>query len=238
LEVLGIEWRKTPSALTGGTRITYTGARRTWTAPKLDATVPGATAKRPRAYWVPAAWGDVIERLELQGVRLERQASARSLEVEMYRIQDPKLASEPFEGRVAVSARFAVERRRETYAPGTARVPLDQPLGDLAMLLLEPASPDSFFAWGFFHEILRNPEYVEAYVMEPMAERMLAEDPALRAEFERELREDAAFGGPAGAKATDREPFVPRASARLQWFYERTPYFDERALLYPVGREP
>jgi hypothetical protein len=238
LEVLGIEWRKAPSALTGGLRVEYTGQRKTWTAPKLDATVPGASAKRPRAYWVPAAWGDVIERLELQGVRLERQASARSLEVEMYRIQDPKLASEPFEGRVAVSARFAVERRRETYAPGTARVPLDQPLGDLAMLLLEPASPDSFFAWGFFHEILRNPEYVEAYVMEPMAERMLAEDPALRAEFERELREDAAFGGPAGAKATDREPFVPRASARLQWFYERTPYFDERALLYPVGREP
>ena len=25
--------------------------------------------------------------------------------------------------------------------------------------------------------------------------------------------------------------------ARLQWFYERTPWYDERARLYPVGRE-
>ena len=25
--------------------------------------------------------------------------------------------------------------------------------------------------------------------------------------------------------------------ARLRWFYERSPYFDPRYLIYPVGRE-
>ena len=107
----------------------------------------------------------------------------------------PKLASQPFEGRVTVAARFEVERRRETFAPGSVRVPTDQPLGDLVMLLLEPAAPDSFFSWGFFHEVLQPTEYVEAYVMEPMAERMLAEDPALKEAFEKKLREDPAFAG-------------------------------------------
>jgi hypothetical protein len=91
------------------------------------------------------------------------------------------------------------------------------------MLLLEPASPDSYFAWGFFHEVLQPTEYVEAYVMEPMAERMLAEDPELRGSFEKKLAADRAF----------RES----PSARLKWFYERTPFLDDRALLYPVGRE-
>ena len=49
------------------------------------------------------------------------------------------------------------ERRRERFAPGSARVPTDQPLGDLAVLLLEPASPDSFFQWGFFPECCSRP---------------------------------------------------------------------------------
>jgi len=91
------------------------------------------------------------------------------------------------------------------------------------MLLLEPASPDSFFRWGFFLETLQQTEYAEAYVMEPMAERMLAADPSLRAEFERRLKED-----PKLAQSPE---------LRLAWFYRRTPFFDERWRLYPVARE-
>ena len=52
---------------------------------------------------------------------------------------------------------------------------------------------------------------------------MLASDPALKTEFEAKLAADPKF-------AADRD-------ARLGWFYERTPYYDERFLLYPVGRE-
>jgi hypothetical protein len=237
LEILGVEWRQVPSKVSGGTRIEYTGKPRTIALPKFDQTVARAKARRPAAYWVPPAWSDVVERLELQGVRVERQGAPREVEVEMYRIREPKLAAEAFEGRVGVSARFDAEKRRETYAAGAVRVSTDQPLGDLAMLLLEPASPDSFFAWGFFHEVLRNPEYVEAYVLEPMAEKMLAEDPELRAEFERKLRTDPSFAGSKAAKPSDHEAFFQAVTARLQWFYEKTPYYDDRTLLYPVARE-
>jgi hypothetical protein len=236
VEIAGVEWRKRPSALSGGTRIEYTGKPQTVSLPRFDQTVAAARVRRPRAYWVPAAWGDVIARLELQGLRVERPDAPRAVDVEMYRVREPKLASQVFEGRVRVSARFEPERRRETFPPGSVRVPTDQDLGDLAVLLLEPASPDSYFAWGFFHEVLQPTEYVEPYVMEPMAERMLAGDPALRADFEKWSAE----GSPA-APESPREPdeaFHPEPSRRLQWFYERTPYFDPRALLYPVAREP
>ena len=116
-----------------------------------------------------------------------------------------------------------LENHREKFAAGSARVPMDQPLGDLAMLLLEPQSPDSFFQWGFFLETLQCTEYVEGYVLEPLAQRMLDADPALRAEFEHKVLADSVFAA---------DP-----PARLRWFYERAPYFDARCQLYPVARE-
>jgi hypothetical protein len=89
--------------------------------------------------------------------------------------------------------------------------------------MLEPESPDSLLAWNFYPEILMRTEYMEGYVIAPLAERMLATDPALRAQFKAKLAADPKF-------AADPD-------ARLGWFYERTPYYDERFLLYPVGRE-
>ena len=46
-----------------------------------------------------------------------------------------------------------------------------QALGTLLMTLLEPASNDSYFSWGFFHSIFQRTEYIEAYVMEPLAKK-------------------------------------------------------------------
>ena len=131
---------------------------------------------------------------------------------------------EPNEGRARVRGTPRPEPWTERFPAGSARVPTDQPLGDLAMLLLEPASPESFFQWGFFLSVLGNPEYVEPYVMEPMASRMLADDPELAQAFFDTLA------------AAPRE-FTGNPRARLQWFYRRTPFFDPRWRIYPVARE-
>jgi hypothetical protein len=102
-------------------------------------------------------------------------------------------------------------------------VDTDQPLGDLAVVMLEPQSRDSLLAWGFFNEILQRTEYIEGYVVAPMAEKMLADDPKLKAEFEAKLKAD--------------ERFAKDQAARLQWFYERSQFYDEHYLLYPIGLE-
>jgi hypothetical protein len=65
---------------------------------------------------------------------------------------------------------------------------------------------------------------MEAYAIAPMAEKMLADDPKLKTEFEKKLKDDTAFAA---------SPL-----RRLQFFYERSPFYDDRYLLYPVGREP
>ncbi|WP_414644517.1 M14 family metallopeptidase [Brevundimonas sp.] len=185
---------------------------------------PTLTLRRPTAYWVPAHRSDIIERLGLHGIRMEPIEQPRTASVEMLRLQDPKLAPRANEGRVAVTiSGVTAERRDWTWAPGSVRVPTDQPLGDIVVLLLEPQSSESFFAWGLFPEVLSRVEYIEGYAIAPLAERMLAADPALRAEFEAKLAADPAF-------AADGD-------ARLAWFYERTPFYDDRYRLYPVARE-
>ena len=141
----------------------------------------------------------------------------------MYRLAEPKFATQQFEGHVRVTADATSEKRREPFPAASLRIPTDQDLGTLAVLLLEPSSPDSLFQWGFFNSILSPTEYFESYIMEPMAERMLAEDPKLAEEFRKKLASDAEFRG--------------SSRARLQWLYQRTPFYDERARLYPVGRE-
>ncbi len=219
----GIEFRLERSAVSGGLRQVWTGTPAEWQIPLVESSQPLLKASRPAAYWLPPAWGDVIERLRLHGLAVETIDEATEVEVEMYRLVDPLLDSMPFEGHPRVSATPVAERRRVTFPAGSVRVPTDQPLGTLAVLLLEPASPDSFFQWGFFLEVLQRTEYFENYVMEPLAELMLRESPELAAEFEAKLLDDPDFAG---------DP-----SARLLWFYERTPFSDVRYQLYPVGRE-
>jgi murein tripeptide amidase MpaA len=223
IDFAGIAYRLIPSPISGQIHVEWTGRPITMRMPIIASAKLAASVPRPKAYWIPAAWHDVIDRLAIHGIRFERIAQARSVNVEMYRMSAVKFGAEPYEGRVMVTATAAAEKCREVFAEGSVRVPTDQPLGDLAMLLLEPASPDSFFQWGFFNSTLQRTEYVEEYIMEPMAAKMMAEDPALAKEFEQKLINDAAF------RLNPEE--------RLQWFYRKTPFYDERAMLYPVGRE-
>jgi len=90
------------------------------------------------------------------------------------------------------------------------------------MHLLEPDAPDSFVAWGFFNPIFEQKEGGEDYVLEKLARDMLAKDENLRKEFEQRLLDDPQFA------ASARE--------RLRFFYMRSPYWDRRMNLYPVGR--
>jgi len=185
---------------------------------------PTLNLKRPVAYWIPSYRADLIERLRLHGVAMERVGRPRTVSVEMLRLLDPKLATRANEGHVPITvSQVTSERRDWSFPAGSVRVPVDQPLGDLVMLLLEPQSSESFFAWGMVPEVLSRVEYIEAYAIAPLAEKMLAADPALKAAFEAQLAADPKFAA---------DP-----AARLAWFYRRTPFYDDRHLLYPIGRE-
>jgi murein tripeptide amidase MpaA len=184
---------------------------------------PDVVATLPAAWWVPATKREVIELLRLHGIHSSTITQPQTLTLDMVRLKEPKLNAAN-EGHIPLSAAAYLHApRTETYPAGSVRVPSDQPLGLLAAAILEAESPDSLLAWNFFPEILQRTEYIEGYVIAPLADRMLAGDPKLKAEFEAKLAADPSF-------AADGE-------ARLAWFYQRTPYYDDRFLLYPVGRE-
>jgi hypothetical protein len=58
--------------------------------------------------------------------------------------------------------------------------------------------------------------------MDPIAKKLLEDSPALQKEFEEKKAADKAFAN--------------NPNAILTWFYSKTKYYDERYLLYPVGR--
>ncbi|WP_420139800.1 M14 family metallopeptidase [Sphingomonas sp.] len=212
------------SDVSGGYEVRWLGQP----APAVDIPLFGSQADKtvdlPAAYWVSAVDVAVIDRLRRHGIRMETLDQPRTVSVDMIRISDPKLATMPVENRVPVTAgAFQHERHEETYPAGSVRVPTDQPLGRLAAELLEPETEESFFSWGFFPAMLERTEYIEGYVVEPMGAAMLARSPALKAEFDQKVKSDPAF-----AASPD---------ARLTWLYAHTRYYDQRYLLYPVGRE-
>jgi murein tripeptide amidase MpaA len=223
VKFLGVGYKRTESPISGGPKLEWLGNPIAMEIPGQPAVVPRAKVMKPVAYWIPRQWNDVIERLRAHGIPLETIHEPKELVVEMYRVHGSKISNEPFEGHVNVIGTPVAERRVEKFPAGSVRVPVSAPFGDLVCALLEPASEDSFFSWGFFLEIIQTTEYAEAYVMEPMAEKMLAEDSALAREFEGKLQSD--------------DHFRNNPKERLQWFYQRTPFYDDRAGLYPVARE-
>lgn len=221
----GIQYEMYDSPASGRQEVRWLGVAdpELWQMP-FYASHSTLTLDRPKAYWVPATRQDVIDRLRAHGVEMQAVDQPTTVSVDMLRLVDPQLARRANEGHVQASVeRVQVEHRDWTFPPGSVRVSTDQPLGDLIVLMLEPQSSESLFAWGFFPEIFSRVEYIESYAIAPLAERMMAADPALKAEFEAKLASDPAF-------ADDTQ-------ARLQWFYQRTPFYDDRYLLYPIARE-
>jgi len=215
----------------GGAVVRWDGKPLTLTVPEVFIDKPEVTVETPAAYVIPPAWRDVAERIALHGVEIEMLEKPLSTTAEIYRLPGAGIAKpsgwtpNPFEGHVRIDPGVPVKELVETTFPrGSYRIGTDQPLGELAVLMLEPQAPDSFLQWGFFLEIFTRTEYAEAYVMEPLARKMLDGDAALKARFEEKLADDAAFAG--------------SQEQRLMWFYEQTPYYDARYLVYPVARIP
>jgi hypothetical protein len=213
------------SPVTGQPVVRWTGAKEAVEIPLFKMNLPAGRVRRPAGYYIPAAWTPIVEAIERQGIEVRRLEKAQEIEVERYRLPDAALDAEtsPFEGRTLFNAgEPVVERVTVHLGPGSHHVSTDQPLGTLAVVLLEPQAPDSMFRWGYFSEILQRTEYFEAYVMEPLAQSLLDADADLRAAFEAKLEADEAF-------AAD-------ARARLRWFYEKTPFHDREYRVYPVYR--
>jgi hypothetical protein len=221
IDFLGVAYDVIESDLTGGKWHRYGGRPVTWRIPYFHAQVPKTAVRLPEAYVIPPEWTEVIDRLWLHGVRLARTSRERTIEVDSYRFEDARWRNDPYEGRHPVTLRAEPIRERRVIPSGSVVVDMNQPAARVAAHILEPAGPDSYVYWGFFDAVFEVKEYVESYVIEAMAREMLA-DSALARAFAEQQRTDPEFAADTGAIR--------------RWFHRRTPYWDDRVGVYPVGR--
>lgn len=217
----GVAYRRELSEISGAMRVIYGSEPLDLQVEIPDGIEPDIVIEKPLAYIVPPQWTEAIEVLELHGLRLRRLTAPATLEVDSYRLTEPRWQAAPFEGRhpLAVKAE-RIRGQRRAYPAGSVVVPMDQASSAVAAHLLEPQGLDSFVAWGFFDSIFEQKEYAEAYVMEKLSREMLAKDPNLRAEFERALADPN---------------FAASPVRRLDFFFRRSPWWDDRIGQYPVG---
>ncbi|MFT4855942.1 MAG: hypothetical protein ACI9UV_001182 [Algoriphagus sp.] len=224
MQFLGVASSKVTSEITGAEYVKWEGQAITQVVSSLLMDVPELSVSVPKAYWVPAEWSNLIEKMKQHGIELETLTEAKELKLEFSVVDNYKMGTQPYEGMSRVQS-FEQEKvyRTVTLNPGSVRVKTDQTLGELAVILMEPESVDSFFQWGYFNAIFTQTEYIETYIMEPLIAKMLAEDSDLKKRFDEKKLDDLDF-----AKS-------PRAI--YQWFYAQTPYYDQNWKVIPIGRE-
>ena len=106
-----------------------------------------------------------------------------TINVTNYRIEEFETKGNR-EGRTVSSGVPVKEICTRTYRKNDVFIRTDQPLGTIAVALLEPTGESSFFYWGFFNSKMATHEYPENYIMIPIAERMLNESAEIRTEWE------------------------------------------------------
>ncbi len=221
----GYAYTRTPSPISGALMTRYDERTpQVWHVPLRDDVRPSVVVDAPRGgYVVPAAHAAWVgEKLRVQGIAFAVLGDQGTARVQTFRADAADFSAQSVEGHQRLSVQGQWRDDSRAIGAGALFVPIAQPQARLVMAMLEPQAPDSLLQWGEFNNAFERKEYMEAYVAEEVAEKMLADDPALKAEFERRVREDAAF-------AAD-----PRA--RLDFFYRRHPSWDERYRLYPVMR--
>jgi hypothetical protein len=135
-----------------------TGARNPVKVAQYISFAASESTVAPRAYFVPAA-RYAQDRLEAHGIAFTRLEEALTIKGEQFRIESTAVAEREYEGHRARTINGKWEPADLNVPAGTLVISLDQPLGRLALILLEPRSEDSLAAWGLMEDALgQNPQ--------------------------------------------------------------------------------
>ena len=212
------------SAVTGLPRLYYDHAKPFEKQVRFyDYFVSDAAVTVPAAYLIPQGWHDVIDLLQLNGVRMRRLTRDSTVDVEVYHIADYKSAARAYEKHHKNTAiKVTADRTSIHLLKGDYFIPTDQPSRRFLVEMLEPTGEDSYFAWNFFDAILQQKEGYSAYRWEDVAEQWLKEHPDVTAA--------------AGGKEKDRFGVCAKRAQQLNFVYRHSPYYEPAHMRYPVYR--
>jgi hypothetical protein len=114
------------------------------------------STRAPRAYLVPSALRLVSDRLEAHGVSFYALKEAVTLPVEQFRIETSTTAEREYQGHNARTLTGKWETTEQNVPAGTLVVPVEQPLGRLIVVLLEPRCDDSLATWNLMDDVFEK----------------------------------------------------------------------------------
>jgi hypothetical protein len=219
----GYEYHWDSSQVSGTQKLVYTNTKKDFEVKYFNDVVVTDSIKVAKGYYIPPEYSFLADKLRIHGLKSTLiEDELKDVEVTRYKFKDVKFAVGPYEGRQSVAFNYDTYAEKVSIPKGSFLFLTDQTTARVLTHLLEPKSSDSFVRWGFMNEIFEQKEYYEDYVMERLAEEMLENDPGLKKEFEDKLKTDEAFKN--------------SSKARLDFFYERSPYPDKQLNVYPILR--
>jgi hypothetical protein len=114
------------------------------------------TESVPAAYLVPAQLVNVLNVLDDHGVEWTALAADETMAVERFTIDSMQVTEREYQGHNQRTLFGGYEEVEVEIPAGTALVSVQQPLGRLAFLLLEPRSDDGLVNWNFFDRALEQ----------------------------------------------------------------------------------
>ncbi len=179
----------------------------------------------PRAYIVPQGWWQVVERLKLNGIKMEPLPRDTIIKAEVYHIDDYKTTATAYEGHYLHRETKVTKTTENVHLrKGDFLVTTFQDGARYLIETLEPEAVDSFFNWNFFDTVLQQKEGFSPYVFEDIATQLLEADADLKKEFEDKKRKDPEF----------RDNWY----SQLDWLHKHSKYYEKAHLRYPIFRLP
>ncbi len=177
----------------------------------------------PDYYILPAAYSEVIKRLQWNGIKMWTIGKDSLVQAEFYKIIDYKSPASPYENHFLHSSiKVETHTLSQLFLKGDYLIPTHQRNKRFIVETLEPEAPDSYFAWNFFDGILQRKEYFSAYLFDETAFKILEQNPQLKSQFEQ--------------KKIDDPEFAKNTNAMLAFIYNQSAYSEQNYKIYPVAR--
>lgn len=220
----GFEFGYKPSDVTGADRLVY-DTRKPWEkqVKYYDQYVATDSVRVPKAYIIPFAYEDVIQKLKRNGIALRNVPLDTWVTMRVSYIVDYKTVSHPYEKHYLHYGVITRDTLMKVMVRAGDVVAVVKPNNERFLTaVLEPRAGDSYFAWNAFDGILQQKEGYSDYVFEDKAADWLKAHPEKYQELQRKKAQDPAF--------------AKNAWAQLNWVYKQSEHYEQSHNLYPVYR--
>ena len=184
---------------------------------------PAEIINKPAAYIIPQGWGEVLNRLKLNNVKMNRLKKDTAISVQAYHISNYESYSRPWEKH---HFNYNIQLKTDTldmkFLKGDYIIYTNQAANRYIVETLEPLGDDSYFAWNFFDAILQQKEGYSNYRWEDVAAVYLQQHPEIQQQLDEKIKTDKVFAS--------------SADAQLNFVYKHSPYYEPAHMRYPVYR--